>query len=110
MTALDIIDLLPVRVPLDRADMEGALVFRNGHVVAMLVRLAGADYGVEPGRWKVQATFGLQSFDAPPLFDSLGKAARWFSNPLNEALPEGLSVRCASLAGVDHSMSPTRRG
>ena len=105
MTAIDdFIDLLPVRVPLDRADMEGALVFRNGHVVAMLVRLAGAEYGVEPGRWKVQATFGLHSFDAPPLFDSLGMAARWFKDPLNEALPQELSTRCASLAGADHTL------
>ena len=97
------IDLVPVRVLLDRDDLEGALVSRNGHVVAMLVRLAGAEYGVKPGRWKVQATFGLRSFEAPPIFESLGMAARWFQDPLNEALPGGLHVHRTSLAGAGHT-------
>ena len=103
MTTTDLIDLLPVRVPLGRADMEGALVFRNGHVVAMLVRVGGARCSMEPGRWKVQATFGLQSFhQPPPLFDSIGLAANWFRDPANENSTDGLYARILSADGAGH--------
>ena len=102
MTTNALIDLFPVRVQLERGDVKGAFVFRDGHVVAMLVRVEDRRYGAKPGRWKVEATFGQGSFRSPPVFDSIGLAARWFKDPANET-SDAPHVRVMAPEGAGHA-------
>lgn len=66
----------PVRVWTDRGSEDGCLVFADGCLVAVLVRLA-QDYDALAGRWFVEVGFGPCAFVQAPIFASLDEAKCW---------------------------------
>ena len=81
------ITLQAVRVGTGTDDREGNLVFQDGELVAIVVRLEDAMHGELAGRWHLEAGFGRH--DAPGiLFDNLDAAINWVArvpNPTSRA-------------------------
>lgn len=77
--------LRPVRVETGSADEEGRLVFHDGKLVAVLLRLS-EQHGDMAGRWFLEHGFG--PLDGPPStpchpdFDDLGTAREWIGRRL----------------------------
>ena len=71
----------PVRVETGGADEEGWLVFRDGKVVAVLVRLS-EQHGDTAGRWFLEHGFGGLNDPAPPCFHDLDAARVWIAQRL----------------------------
>lgn len=72
--------LQPVRLA-DGRGGEGALVFIDGSLAAVLVRLP-AHSSLGPGRWCLEAGFGPFGWHGSPVFPDLPAAEAWISQML----------------------------
>jgi hypothetical protein len=79
----------PVPVATDSDDEEGHLAIYDGKLVAVFVRLAGAEHMEERGRFYVEASFGALSGLPTPTFASLNEAARWLDAELGDVRGHG---------------------
>ncbi|SFM57204.1 hypothetical protein [Methylobacterium pseudosasicola] len=73
--------LQPVRVATSSEDSDGQLVFADGFLVAVLVRLSD-QHGADVGLWFLEAAFGLTSVMSAPLFLDLDAAQGWIERHL----------------------------
>ena len=69
-----------IKVDTGGPDEEGCLVFRNGRLIAVLVRLSRTHEGGLDGKWFLEHGFG--SLDTPehPVFDDLPMAEGWIAS------------------------------
>ena len=65
-------------------DTEGQLVFADGFLVAVLVRLSD-DHDDLAGMWFLEADFGRVTTTALPLFANIEKAQSWIEQRLAQA-------------------------
>lgn len=73
--------LQPVQVALKSDDAEGQLVFADGFLVAVLVRLS-EQHEADAGKWFLEAGFGPVDPLFPPLFADLDDAQGWIEQQL----------------------------
>ncbi|KMO13890.1 hypothetical protein [Methylobacterium platani] len=73
------LQLQPVRVKTGSSDTEGQLVFTNGLLVAVLVRLS-EDHEGEAGMWFLEAGFDGVEERAQPTFADLDEAQEWIQH------------------------------
>jgi hypothetical protein len=71
------IDRQDVSVDTRSEDQQGCLLFAEGKLVAVLVRLANHVHGSDRGAWYVEAGFGRCATILPPLFATLEDAETW---------------------------------
>ncbi|MGH1571361.1 hypothetical protein ACRAWG_12515 [Methylobacterium sp. P31] len=76
-----ILSLQPVQVATNSDDAESQLVFADGFLVAVLVRLS-EQHGDDAGKWFLEAGFGPIDFLSPPPFADLGVARTWITRQL----------------------------
>lgn len=76
-----ILSLQAVQVATGSDDAESQLVFADGFLVAILVRLS-AQHGADAGKWFLEAGFGPIDPLAPPLFADLPVARAWIMRQL----------------------------
>ena len=74
--------LQPVRVATSSQDSNGQLVFADGFLVAVLVRLSD-QHGADVGLWFLEAGFGLTAVMSAPLFLDLDAAQDWIERHLS---------------------------
>ena len=72
----------PISVATGSNDREGLLIFTNGLLVAVLVRLQDEAHEELRGSWWLEAGFGPCSVVGPPLFSDLTEAEEWIGNQL----------------------------
>lgn len=77
--------LQPVQVATGSEDQESQLVFGDGFLVAILVRLS-AMHGADAGRWHMEAGFGRIHDARAPTFADLDEAQTWITGHLPEPL------------------------
>jgi hypothetical protein len=70
------LSLQPVRVSTGSADEEGCLVFGDGRLVAVLVRLS-EQHGEDEGAWYFETGFGRLDGIEHPTFPDLETAQDW---------------------------------
>lgn len=70
------LQLQPVRVKTGSHDTEGQLVFADGFLVAVLVRLSDEHDG-DAGRWFLEAGFDGAEDRTQPTFADLDEAQAW---------------------------------
>jgi hypothetical protein len=75
--------LQPVQVATGSDDHESYLVFSDGFLVAVLVRLSD-QHEDEAGMWFLEAGFGLISGPEQPPFANLDAAQAWIMRRLSE--------------------------
>jgi hypothetical protein len=75
--------LQPVQVATGSDDHESQLVFSDGFLVAVLVRLSD-QHEDEAGMWFLEAGFGLISGPEQPPFPNLDAAQAWIRRRLSE--------------------------
>ncbi|GJD82118.1 hypothetical protein GCM10007886_29440 [Methylobacterium gregans] len=73
--------LQPVRIATGTPDTESQLVFADGFLVAVLVRLSD-DHGDMAGMWYLEAGFGPVEYSFPPTFTNLDEAQAWIEQRL----------------------------
>jgi hypothetical protein len=73
--------LQPVQVATGSDDIESQLVFADGYLVAVLVRLSD-DHQDEAGLWFLEAGFGPVDDPRQPKFADLDKAQGWIMQRL----------------------------
>lgn len=73
--------LQPVQVATGSSDTESCLVFSDGFLVAVLVRLSD-DHGDAAGAWFLEAGFGPLDHPKPPTFTNLDEAQDWVAQRL----------------------------
>ncbi|MFB0490120.1 hypothetical protein ABIE45_002706 [Methylobacterium sp. OAE515] len=73
--------LQPVQVATNSDDTESRLVFADGFLVAVLVRLS-EQHEDEAGKWFLEAGFGPVDPLFPPLFADLDEAQSWILEQL----------------------------
>ncbi|MBB2964724.1 hypothetical protein [Methylobacterium sp. R2-1] len=73
--------LQPVQVATGSLDTESLLVFSDGFLVAVLVRLSD-DHGEATGMWFLEAGFGPVDHPHPPTFAGLDDAQGWIEKRL----------------------------
>jgi hypothetical protein len=76
-----ILSLQPVQVATNSDDAESQLVFADGFLVAILIRLSG-QHEADAGKWFLEAGFGPVHGGLPPLFANLGEARCWITRQL----------------------------
>ena len=76
--------LQPVQVATGSYDTEGQLVFADGFLVAVLVRLSD-DHDDLAGMWFLEAGFGRVVTASLPLFADIDKAQSWIERQLADA-------------------------
>ena len=74
----------PVQVATGSYDTDGQLVFADGFLVAVLVRLSD-DHDDLAGKWFLEAGFGRVVTMGPPLFADIDKAQSWIEQRLAHA-------------------------
>lgn len=74
--------LQPVQVATGSQDTESNLVFADGLLVAVLVRLSD-EHGDEAGRWYLEVGFGRVDDTHPPTFADLSEARSWIAEQLS---------------------------
>ena len=74
--------LKPMPVNTGSRDEDGRLVLANGHLVAVLVRLADQVHAERSGAWFLEAGFGPCACAQFPVFDSLDVAQEWVRRQL----------------------------
>ena len=74
--------LKPMPVNTGSCDEDGRLVLVNGHLVAVLVRLADQVHAEQSGAWFLEAGFGPCASAQLPVFDSLDVAQDWVRRKL----------------------------
>ncbi|KAA0125365.1 hypothetical protein SAMN02799622_00238 [Methylobacterium sp. UNC378MF] len=79
-----ILNLQAVQVATGSDDAESQLVFADGFLVAVLVRLS-AQHDEDAGKWFLEAGFGPIGPAAPSLFADLGAARAWIMRQLATA-------------------------
>lgn len=72
----------PISVATGSNDREGVLIFSNGLLVAVLVRLQDEAHEELRGSWWLEAGFGPCSVVGPPLFSDLAEAKDWIGTQL----------------------------
>ncbi|OHV17564.1 hypothetical protein BK022_04800 [Methylorubrum extorquens] len=77
--------LLPVQVATGSSDTESHLVFSEGFLVAVLVRLSD-DHGEASGGWFLESGFGPVDHPDPPTFADLDDAQSWIAQRLASRL------------------------
>ncbi|QEE37904.1 MULTISPECIES: hypothetical protein [unclassified Methylobacterium] len=77
--------LQPVQVATNSDDTESQLVFADGFLVAVLVRLS-EQHEDDAGRWFLEAGFGPIDLNCPPLFIDLDEAQTWILDQLSSEL------------------------
>ena len=77
--------LQPVGVALGNTNMEGQLVFKDGLLVAVLVRLSD-EYEEDAGKWFLEAGFGPVETTHGSVFADLDVAQSWIEQRLALAL------------------------
>lgn len=78
------LSLQPVQVATNSDDTDSQLVFTDGFLVAVLVRLSDQHEG-DAGKWFLEAGFGPVDPLFPPLFADLDEAQDWIEQQLAEA-------------------------
>lgn len=73
--------LQPVQIATGGDDQESHLVFHEGFLVAVLVRLSD-EHGPEVGKWFLEAGFGRIDDPNPPIFANLDEAQAWITSRL----------------------------
>jgi hypothetical protein len=73
--------LQPVRVATSSEDSDGQLVFADGFLVAVLVRLSD-QHSADVGMWFLEAGFGLTAVRSTRLFLNLDAAQIWIEQHL----------------------------
>lgn len=92
-----------VDVDTGSADREGRLIFRQGRLVGLLVRLDGEEHGRMRGRWHVEARFdGGRS--PSRLFPTLSDAEQYISRCVTGAA--GLAFRGQEMCGQRRWSAP----
>ncbi|WP_457106899.1 hypothetical protein [Methylobacterium sp. P5_C11] len=76
-----ILSLQSAQVATSSDDVESQLVFADGFLVAILVRLS-AQHDDDAGKWFLEAGFGPIEPVAPPLFVDLAAARVWIMRQL----------------------------
>ena len=76
--------LQPVRVATGSYDIDGQLVFADGLLAAVLVRLSGYHDDMA-GMWFLEAGFGLVDTPNRPTFADLDTAQTWIEQQLAQA-------------------------
>ena len=76
------LQLQPVQVATGSADTESHLVFDDGFLVAVLVRLSD-EHEADAGKWFLEAGFGRVDDPSPPTFGDLDEAQSWISDQLS---------------------------
>jgi hypothetical protein len=76
--------LQPVHVATGSQDTESQLVFADGFLVAVLVRLSD-DHEDAAGSWFLEAGFGRVDTATPPTFADLDEAQNWIERRLAHA-------------------------
>lgn len=66
----------PVSVRTDSADEDGRLVFADGRLIALLVRLS-AGHADLADRWFLEVCFATPVGGAHPVFQNIGEAEAW---------------------------------
>ena len=74
--------LQAVRLATGSRDEEGELVFVDGCLVAVLVRLSD-EHDEEAGMWFLEAGFGRVDHPHPPKFVDLEEAQAWIADQLS---------------------------
>ena len=77
------IEFQPVRMAMD-SDEEGRLVFVNGRLAAVAVRLSD-DHGELTGQWFVEAAFGPYQRPVYPTFQEIGLLEGWVTEYRSQA-------------------------
>lgn len=77
--------LQPVQVATKSDDTDSQLVFADGFLVAVLVRLS-EQHEDDAGRWFLEAGFGPIDLNCPPLFIDLDEAQTWILDQLSSEL------------------------
>ena len=73
--------LQPVQIATGSDDTESQLVFADGFLVAVLVRLS-EQHGANAGKWFLEAGFGRVDDLSSPLFAHLDEAQAWIADRL----------------------------
>ncbi|MCJ2072529.1 hypothetical protein MKK75_27690 [Methylobacterium sp. J-030] len=76
-----ILSLQPVQVATKSDDAESQLVFADGFLVAVLVRLS-EQHGADAGKWFLEAGFGPVDPIYPPVLTDLAAARVWILRQL----------------------------
>jgi hypothetical protein len=63
-------------------DRDGQLIYLDGELIAVLVRLDGWAHGSVRGKWLLKAGFGPFSDGGPSLFDNLDRVEHWVEHRL----------------------------
>ena len=71
-----------VKVPVE-TDGDGMLVFLNGWLIAVLVRLS-EDHGAAAGHWFAESLYGSLSEAEQPVFPDLDEAEHWLKSQIIE--------------------------
>lgn len=71
----------PVQVATGSNDSDSRLVFADGFLVAVLVRLSD-DHEATAGQWYLEAGFGRVDDAHPPIFVDLKEAQVWIAGQL----------------------------
>jgi hypothetical protein len=74
--------LQPALIATGSGDTEGRLVFADGYLVAVLVRLSD-DHEEDAGKWFLEAGFGRVDDPAPSKFTNLDEAQEWIHSRLS---------------------------
>ena len=74
--------LQPVHIATGSDDTESHLVFDDGFLVAVLVRLSD-EHEADAGQWFLEAGFGRVDDPSPPLFADLDEAQGWIAHQLS---------------------------
>lgn len=77
----------PVQVLIDGHDSEGRLIFANGQLTAVIVRLDGEAHSPDhKGRWHLEAGFGKCNVNQGLLFVVLEAAGGWVRETLSRQI------------------------
>lgn len=73
------ISLQPVRIDTGSRDEEGFLVFADGRLIAVLVRLEDEEHGPVRGKLFLETGFGAFAATEAVYFDDPDRARAWFA-------------------------------
>ena len=75
--------LQPVRVATSIGGEEGCLLFSDGHLLAVLVRLSDGYHDLS-GSWFLEHGFGRLDGPTHPVFETIDAAQRWIETRLGD--------------------------
>ncbi len=78
--SLPALEYQPILVNTASPDEKGCLILADGHLIAVLVHVAGIHAGQSEAAlsgWQMEAGFGRCATPVPPLFDTLADAGAW---------------------------------